>query len=146
MADPVIGATVQVLLEKLLSLAIEEVSSSRDCKKNLKMLTQNISMIQAFIHDAERRQLEDQTVEEWLKRREKVAEDAEYVFDEFRYESRRRQVKKIRNNQMRKLVSVFFSHTIFKSKMSQKINNVNAELRAINKLAKCLRKSTISMH
>ncbi|OIT35487.1 hypothetical protein A4A49_66160, partial [Nicotiana attenuata] len=122
MADPVIGATVQVLLEKLLSLAIEEVSSSRDCKNDLKMLTQNISIIQAFIDDAERRQLEDQTVEEWLKRLEKVAEDAEYVFDEFRYESRRRQVK-IRNNQMRK-VSGFFSHTVFKSKMSQKINNI----------------------
>ncbi|KAJ8533880.1 hypothetical protein K7X08_007204 [Anisodus acutangulus] len=79
MADPVIGATVQVVLEKLLSLTIEEAKSLRNCKKN-----KNVTMIQALIHDAERRQVEDQAVEQWLKMLERVAE---YVFDEFRYES-----------------------------------------------------------
>ncbi|KAG5581246.1 hypothetical protein H5410_051873 [Solanum commersonii] len=63
MADPVIGATIQVVLEKLLSLTIKELSSSRDWKKDLEMLTKNISLIQAFTHDAERRQVEDQAVE-----------------------------------------------------------------------------------
>ncbi|KAH0752486.1 hypothetical protein KY285_005634 [Solanum tuberosum] len=133
MADPVIGATVQVVLEKLLSLTIEEVKSLRNCKKDLEMLAKNVSLIQAFIHDAERRQVEDQAVEQWLKMLERVAEDAENVFDEFRYESLKRQVK-IRNNPMKK-VSDFFSHTDFKRKMSRKINNINEESRAINKLA-----------
>ncbi|WMV51536.1 hypothetical protein MTR67_044921 [Solanum verrucosum] len=133
MADPVIGATIQVLLEKLLSLTIEELSSSRDCKKDLEMLTQNASLIQAFIHDAERRQVDDQAVKLWLKMLERAAEN---VFDEFRYESIKRQVK-IRNKPMKK-VSDFISHTTFKSKMSRKINNINEKLRAINKLAKNL--------
>ncbi|KAG5582668.1 hypothetical protein H5410_053295 [Solanum commersonii] len=53
MADPVIGATVQVLLEKLISLTIKELNSSRDFNKDLEMLTQNVSLIQAFIHDVE---------------------------------------------------------------------------------------------
>ncbi|XP_009594508.1 putative disease resistance protein RGA4 isoform X2 [Nicotiana tomentosiformis] len=136
MADPVIGATVQVFLEKLLSLTIEEVKCLRNCNKDVDMLTQNVSMIQAFIHDAERRQVEDQAVEQWLKRLERVAEDAENVFDEFLYESRRREVK-IRNNPMRK-VSGLFSHTAFKSKMSRKIKNINEELSAINQLANTL--------
>nr|QVT92257.1 RGA-B1-1 [Solanum chacoense] len=136
MADPVIGATVQVLLDKLLSLTIEEFSSSRDCNKDLEMLTQNVSLIQAFIHDAERRQVEDKAVKLWLNRLDRAAENAEYVFDKFRYESLKRQVK-IRNNPMRK-VSDFFSHTAFKNKMSRKINNINEELRAINKVAKTL--------
>ncbi|WMV51544.1 hypothetical protein MTR67_044929 [Solanum verrucosum] len=136
MADPVIGAAVQVLLEKLLSLTIEELSSSRDCKKDLDMLTQNVSLIQAFIHDAERRQVDDQAVKLWLKRLERASENAENVFDEFRYESIKRQVK-IQKNSMKK-VSDFISHTTFKSKMSRKINNINEELRAINKLAKHL--------
>ncbi|KAG5582702.1 hypothetical protein H5410_053329 [Solanum commersonii] len=81
MADPVIGATIQVFLEKLLSLTIEEF---RDCKKDLEMLTQNVSLIQAFIHDAERRQVEDQSVKLWLNRLERAAENAGYVFDKFR--------------------------------------------------------------
>ncbi|KAH0752519.1 hypothetical protein KY285_005667 [Solanum tuberosum] len=136
MADPVIGATVQVLLEKLLSLTIEEFSSSRDCNKDLGMLTQNVSMIQAFIHDAERRQVEDQSVKLWFTRLERAAENAENVFDKFRHESLKRQVK-IRNNPMRK-VSDFFSHTAFKNKMSRKINNINEELRGINKVARDL--------
>ncbi|MCD7469373.1 hypothetical protein HAX54_008343 [Datura stramonium] len=137
MADPVIGATVQVVLEKILSLAIEEAKSLSNCKKNLRMLKKYVSMIQALIHDAERRQVDDQAVKEWLKRLERVAEDAEIVFDEFRYESLKTKVMKIRNNPMKK-VSDFFSSTDFKSKMSRKINNITEDLRAINKLAKDL--------
>ncbi|XP_016514942.2 putative disease resistance protein RGA3 [Nicotiana tabacum] len=137
MADPVIGATVQVLLEKLLSLTSEEVKSLRNCKKDLKMLKKTLTMIQAFIHDAERRQVEDQTVEEWLKMLEKVAEDAENVFDEFRYESLKAEVMKIQNKPMKK-VRNFVSNTVLKWKMSRKINNISDELSAINKLAKDL--------
>ncbi|KAK4724494.1 hypothetical protein R3W88_027273 [Solanum pinnatisectum] len=136
MSDPVIGATVQVLLQKLLSLTIEELSSSSSCKKDLEVLTQNVSLIQAFIHDAERQQVDDQAVKLWLKRLEKAAENAENVFDEFRYESIKRQVK-IQKNPMKK-VSDFISHTTFKSKMSRKINTINEELRDINKLSKYL--------
>ncbi|XP_070021445.1 putative disease resistance protein RGA1 isoform X1 [Nicotiana sylvestris] len=135
MADPVIGATVQVFLEKLLSLTIEEVKSLRNCKNDLKMLKKTVTMIQAFIHDAEKRQVEDQTVEEWLKRLERVAEDAENVFDEFRYESLKAEVMKIRNKPMKKVCN-FVSNTVLQCKMSRKINNINEELSAINKLAK----------
>nr|WHB10911.1 Rpi-amr17 [Solanum americanum] len=135
MADPVIGATVQVLLEKLISLTIEEINSSRDFNKDLQMLTQNVSMIQAFIHDVETPQVDkQQSVNQWLNRLDRVAEDAENVFDRFRYESLKTQV---RNSRMKK-VSGFFSHTAFKRKMSRKIKNINEELRAINKLAKDL--------
>ncbi|KAH0720661.1 hypothetical protein KY285_005528 [Solanum tuberosum] len=137
MADPVIGATVQVVLEKLLSLTIEKVSSSRDCNKHLRMLTQNVSIIQAFINDAERRQVDDHAVEKWVKMLDIVAENAENVFDEFTYESLKTQVMQIRNSPMRK-VSDFISHTAFKSKMSRKIKNINEELRVINQLAKDL--------
>ncbi|XP_019254708.1 PREDICTED: putative disease resistance protein RGA3 [Nicotiana attenuata] len=137
MADPVIGATVQVFLEKLLSLTIEEVKSLKNCKKDLKMLKKTVTMIQAFIHDAERRQVEDQTVEEWLKMLEKVAEDAENVFDEFRYESLKAEVMKIRNKPTNKVCN-FVSNTVLKCKMSRKIKNINEELSAINKLAKDL--------
>ncbi|KAG5579539.1 hypothetical protein H5410_050166 [Solanum commersonii] len=127
MVDPVIGATVQVLLEKLLSLTIEKVSSSRDCNKHLRMITQNVSIIQAFIHDAQRRQVDDdQAVEKWLMTLERVAEDAENVLDEFTYEYLEAQV------------SGFFSHPAFISKTSGKIKNINEELRAINQLAKDL--------
>ncbi|KAL3326657.1 hypothetical protein AABB24_037379 [Solanum stoloniferum] len=138
MADPVIGATVQVLLEKLISLTIEEVNSSRDFNKDLEMLTQNVSLIQAFIHDVETPQVEkQQSVEQWLNRLERVTEDAENVFDRFRYESLKTKVMNIRNSPMKK-VSGFFSHTAFKRKISQKINNINKELTAINKVAKDL--------
>ncbi|XP_049410729.1 putative disease resistance protein RGA3 [Solanum stenotomum] len=137
MADPVIGATVQVVLEKLLSLTIEEAKTLRNCKKNLRMLTKYVTMIQAFIHDAERRQVEDQAVEEWLKMLERIAEDAENVFDKFTYESLKAQVMNNRTKLMEK-VSHFFSQTVFKYKMSRKINNINEELRAINQLAKNL--------
>ncbi|MCD7469374.1 hypothetical protein HAX54_008344 [Datura stramonium] len=58
---------------KILSLSIEEAKSLSNCKKNLRMLKKYVSMIQALIHDAERRQVDDQAVKEWLKRLERVA-------------------------------------------------------------------------
>ncbi|WMV52174.1 hypothetical protein MTR67_045559 [Solanum verrucosum] len=134
MADLVIGATVKVVLDKLLSLTIEEAKILRNCKKNLRMLTKYVSMIQALIHDAEKRQVNDQAVEQWLKMLERAVEDAENVFDEFRYESLKAQVMNIQTKLMEK-VSNFFSHTAYKYKMSRKINNINEELRAINQLA-----------
>lgn len=135
MADPVIGATLQVLLEKLISLTIKEINSSRDFNEDLVMLTQNVSLIQAFIYDIERPLVEKQhSVEQWLNRLERVAENAENVFDRCRYESLKTQVQ---NSPMKK-VSGFFSHSAFKRKISQKINNINKELTAINNLAKDL--------
>ncbi|KAH0697949.1 hypothetical protein KY289_015431 [Solanum tuberosum] len=143
MADLVIGATVKVVLDKLLSLTIEEAKSLSNCKKNLKMLTKYVSMIQALIHDAERRQVDDQAVEKWLEMLERVAEDAENVFDEFRYESLKAQVMNIRAKLIQNIRN-FFSHTAFKYKMSGKINNINEELRAINNLANDLGKTTVA--
>uniref|UniRef100_A0A3Q7ICF1 Disease resistance protein winged helix domain-containing protein n=1 Tax=Solanum lycopersicum TaxID=4081 RepID=A0A3Q7ICF1_SOLLC len=84
MADPVIVATIQVLLEKLLSLTIEKVRP--DCNKHLRRMTQNVSIIQDFIHDAQRRQVDD--------------EDQANVLDKFLYESLQEQVQ---NSPMRKL-------------------------------------------
>lgn len=94
MDDPVIGATVQVLQEKLLPLTIVELSSSRDCK------TQNVSLIQAFSHDAKTRQVDNEAGKLWLKILEKATENAGNMFDESRYESMKRQVE-IRNNPMK---------------------------------------------
>ncbi|KAG5581626.1 hypothetical protein H5410_052253 [Solanum commersonii] len=142
MADLVIGATVKVVLDKLLSLTIEEAKSLSNCKKNLKILTKYVSMIQALIHDAERRQVEDQAVEKWLEMLERVAEDAENVFDEFRYESLKAQVMNIQAKIIQNVCN-FFSHTAFKYKMSGKINNINEELRAINNLANDLRLQSV---
>ncbi|XP_015161125.1 disease resistance protein RGA2-like [Solanum tuberosum] len=138
MADPVFAATVKVLLDKLLSLTIKEINSSRDCNEDLEMFTQNVSLIQAFLHDVETPQVEkQQSVEQWLRRLERVAENAENVFDRFKYESLKTKVMNIRNSPMKK-VSGFFTHTAFKSKMSRKINSINKELTAINSVAKDL--------
>ncbi|KAH0724114.1 hypothetical protein KY289_007158 [Solanum tuberosum] len=111
MADPVFAATVKILLDKLRSLTIKEINSSRDFNEDLEMFTQNVSLIQAFLHDVETPQVE--------------------------YESLKTKVMNIRNSPMKK-VSGFFSRTAFKSKMSRKINSINKELTAINKVAKNL--------
>ncbi|KAG5581445.1 hypothetical protein H5410_052072, partial [Solanum commersonii] len=49
----------------------------RDCNKHLRMMTQNVSIIQSFIHDAQRRQVDDHAVEELIKMLERVVENTE---------------------------------------------------------------------
>lgn len=53
MADPVIGASFQVVLEKILSLTIDELKSSGNFNNYLEILIQNVYLIQAFTHDVE---------------------------------------------------------------------------------------------
>lgn len=53
LADPVIGASFQVVLEKILSLTIDELKSSGNFNNYLEILIQNVYLIQAFTHDVE---------------------------------------------------------------------------------------------
>ncbi|KAK4425669.1 putative disease resistance protein RGA4 [Sesamum alatum] len=76
MAEAIIGATVQVLVEKLIAVAAEEIG--------------------LIFGDASRRQFEDEVVKLWLRNLQDVAYEADNLLDEFNYEIIRRKVE-IRN-------------------------------------------------
>ncbi|KAI3470243.1 hypothetical protein Pfo_026906 [Paulownia fortunei] len=121
MEEAVVGATIQVVLQNLLSVSAEEISLFRDFKKDLEKLNDSVSMIQDFLDDAEKKQVTDKAVKRWLKKLEGVAFDADNVLDELNYEDLS---KKMETQTKMK-----------KNKMAHKIRYINSNLQRINKEA-----------
>ncbi|KAL0388616.1 UNVERIFIED_CONTAM: Disease resistance protein RGA2 [Sesamum radiatum] len=131
MGEAIIGAAVQVLVEKLIVMATADIGTIFGVKNDLTRLKDSFTMIQAFLHDASKRQVEEESVTMWLKKLEDVAYEADNLLDEFNYQIIRRKVG-IKNRK----VCFFFCFTIpllFRSKMARKIKDVNMKLEIINR-------------
>ncbi|KAL2486865.1 putative disease resistance RPP13-like protein 1 [Abeliophyllum distichum] len=131
--DPVISATIQVTLEKLLAIPTEEFNLVWGFKQDLKNFKNSLRSIKAFFEVADRRQVTDGDVELWLKNLEDVAYHADNVLDEIKYENLRRKFQI--QNQMKPKVCLYFSFyspLAFRWKMAHKINNINVNLKKIN--------------
>ncbi|XP_027158696.1 putative disease resistance protein RGA3 [Coffea eugenioides] len=139
MADPVIGATIQVTLETALSLASDRIGMLVGFKKDLASMTRSLRFINARLSDAEEKQQnQDRVVHEWLNSLEEVAYDAQNVLDELHYESLRHQVESQNRHKLK--VCCFFSFSninlAFRWRMASKVRDINLELNKINEEAR----------
>ncbi|XP_057957202.1 putative disease resistance protein RGA3 [Malania oleifera] len=128
-AEMVLSFATEEVLRKVGSLASEEIKLAWGFKGELKNLEDSLKKIQAVLHDAQKRQVREKTVQIWLKDLEEIAYDAEDVLTEFSYEMLRRQVE-IQNQFMKKVryFCSFSSPIVFLIKMAQKVRNVNISL------------------
>ncbi|KAL2530605.1 putative disease resistance RPP13-like protein 1 [Forsythia ovata] len=134
--DPVISATLEVTLEKLLAITTEEFNLVWGFKQDLANLTDSLLSIKEVLEDANMRQVNDGAVKRWLKKLEGIAYDADNVLDEIKYENLRCKVQI--QNQMKPKVCLYFSFyspLAFRWKMAHKINNINVNLKKINEEA-----------
>ncbi|KAK4381345.1 putative disease resistance protein RGA3 [Sesamum angolense] len=136
MAEIVIDSAVQVLVEKLIAIASEEIGLILGVKKELASLKDSFTKIQAFLNDASKRQVEEEAAKLWLKDLENIAYEADNLLDEFNYEIVRRKVQI--KNQMKRKVCFFFCFSnpvLFRSKLAHKIKNLNIKLKTVNDTA-----------
>ncbi|KAA3456454.1 disease resistance protein RGA2-like [Gossypium australe] len=136
MAEALLGAVLEEVVSKLISIAAEQISLALGFKKDLKRLGDSLQMIKAFFQDAEERQTKDEAVKVWLQRLKDVAYEADDVLDEFAYEILRRKVE-IRY-QIRRRVRDFCSSSnrfVFRINMANKIKDILKTLDDLNKLA-----------
>ena len=64
----VVGAVVKVILAKVISLAVEQISIALGFKEELTMLHDSLTIIQALLQDLDKRQEEDWVIKLWLKK------------------------------------------------------------------------------
>ncbi|KAL3507497.1 hypothetical protein ACH5RR_032879 [Cinchona calisaya] len=136
MADALLGSTVQVLLEKTISLASEQIGLFVSFKNDLEKLKKSSTVIQAFLEDAEKKQVSKESVKLWLKELELVAFDARNLLDDFNYQILRHKVEI--QNQMKRKICFFFSPSnpvVFRCKMVNKIKKINSDLETLNEEA-----------
>ncbi|KAL0396132.1 UNVERIFIED_CONTAM: hypothetical protein Scaly_0061600 [Sesamum calycinum] len=73
MAEILVDSAVQVLVEKLIAIASEEIGLILGVKKELASLKDSFTKIQAFLNDASKRQVEEEAAKLWLKDLENIA-------------------------------------------------------------------------
>ncbi|CDP21239.1 unnamed protein product [Coffea canephora] len=137
MADPVIGATIQVTLERALSLASDRIGLLVGFKKDVASMRRSLRLIKGVLADAEAKQNQDGAVQEWLKSLEEVAYEADNLLDELHYESLRHQVKSRNRHKLK--VCCFFSFSninlAFRWRMASKVRDIKRKLNEINEEA-----------
>ncbi|XP_027166493.1 putative disease resistance protein RGA4 [Coffea eugenioides] len=134
--DALLGSTVKVLVEKAINLAFEQIGLFVGFKKDLEKLRDTLTLIQAVLRDAEKRQVTEELMKGWLEILEAVAFNAGNLLDDFNYEMIRRNVEI--QNQMKRKVCFFFSLSnpvAFRCKMACNIQKINMDLISINEQA-----------
>ncbi|KAA8531410.1 hypothetical protein F0562_006094 [Nyssa sinensis] len=132
MAEILINVAVEAIISKAGSLVAEEMKLVLGVKKDLSKLGESLTMIQALLIDAEKRQVSEEAVNLWLRKLKDIAFEADDVLDEVVYEVLRCKVKI--QNKMKNKVFNFFSRSnpiLFRFQMAHKVKNINISLDVI---------------
>ncbi|KAK9138008.1 hypothetical protein Sjap_008602 [Stephania japonica] len=134
MAEEILVNGAGEILKLLSSKAIDEIKLVKGVKKEVAKLEAVANKIQQVLEDAEKKQVDDVSVRQWLQELKDVAYWAEDILDEITYESLRQHVETqgLLKNKVRDFFSRF-NPLVFRIKMAHKIKDVNLKLGEIEK-------------
>ncbi|GKV29454.1 hypothetical protein SLEP1_g38381 [Rubroshorea leprosula] len=134
MADLILGPIVDATVSKVTALASEQLNLALGWRKDLERFRNIMNMLGGVLQDADERHVAgDTNLKAWLERLRDVADEADDVFEEIRYENLRRQVAELKP--MWKKVSYFFTLSnplVFRMRMANRVKKLNAYLDDIN--------------
>jgi len=82
-AEAILGAFIQTLFQKLSEVALDQFRSYKGIQGKLDTLSCTLSQLQAFLDDAEAKQLADASVRGWLAKLKDVAYDIDDLLDSY---------------------------------------------------------------
>lgn len=126
----VVYGTMTKVLEKLGSIAYEEMSLAWGMSRDLKKLQGTMSTIKAVLLDAEEKQAHNREISAWLANLKEVFLDAEEVLDEFECEALRRKVVKLYGSKS-EMIRHLFSYSnplVFRISLSHKLKETRERL------------------
>ncbi|XVF71539.1 hypothetical protein PTKIN_Ptkin12aG0046000 [Pterospermum kingtungense] len=130
MADILLSALVNTILENINSLWNHELGITGGLRIELEILQSTLSTIQAVLMDAEEKQWKSEAIKDWLRKLKDVAYDVDDMLDEFAINTQRGRLLGDCSSQVTTLFS-FPKQMIFRSKMAHKLKNVRRKLDAI---------------
>ncbi|XVF71439.1 hypothetical protein PTKIN_Ptkin12aG0037500 [Pterospermum kingtungense] len=120
MADALLSALVNTILENISSLWVQELGITGGLKIELENLQSTLGTIQAVLMDAEEKQWKSEAIKNWLRKLKDTAYHLEDLLDDFA-------VNTPRGTQ----VISFPKKVLFHSKMAHKLKDVREKLDAI---------------
>ncbi|XP_026459681.1 putative disease resistance protein RGA4 [Papaver somniferum] len=132
--DGIITNVVTELLEVLASAITQNINLAWGFKNELKKLEKTLVKIQAVMEEAEKQQITDKSVREWLKDLRDIAYDVDDALDDFSYQIMRKDQIKGLEKKLRDCFSISFNNPlIFRLKTTSKIKDINRRLEDILK-------------
>ncbi|KAJ9174562.1 hypothetical protein P3X46_013197 [Hevea brasiliensis] len=142
MADMIVSAAIDCVINKLTSSDILESAGGAQVQVELEKMEKTLSKVKAVLADAEDKQISNRLVKIWLRELRDLAYDAEDILDEFSFEvlRRKQQVEQRRGEgSSSKVWSVmlrFLDHlnthrVLFNMKMKSEIETINAKFQEL---------------
>ncbi|KAG5230732.1 Fom-2 family protein [Salix suchowensis] len=131
-AELLLTFTMEETLKRVISIAAEGIRLAWGLEGQLQRLDNSLTMIQAVLRDAAKRDVTEEAVKLWLERLQDVAYDAEDVLDEFEYEILRKDQKK---GKVRECFSLH-NPVAFRVSMGKKVKKIIEALDKIQENAK----------
>ncbi|KAJ9174565.1 hypothetical protein P3X46_013200 [Hevea brasiliensis] len=142
MADMIVSAAIDCVINKLTSSDILESAGGAQVQVELEKMEKTLSKVKAVLADAEDKQISNRLVKIWLRELRDLTYDAEDILDEFCFEvlRRKQQVEQRRGEgSSSKVWSVmlrFLDHlnthrVLFNMKMKSEIETINAKFQEL---------------
>ncbi|PUZ54311.1 hypothetical protein GQ55_5G121100 [Panicum hallii var. hallii] len=138
-AEAILGAFMQTLFQKLSEVALDQFRSYKGIQGKLDTLSCTLSQLQAFLDDAEAKQLADASVRGWLAKLKDVAYDIDDLLDSYSAKSMHlRQRQRQRKMKLPTKASVssptsFLRRNLHQYRIKQQISSILARLEKIAK-------------
>ncbi|XP_047975681.1 disease resistance protein RGA2-like isoform X2 [Salvia hispanica] len=136
--EGVSSAAIEVLVQNMINLFSEEYSLLRGLDEDAQQLHRTLGTIQAYLNDAEKKSITQDSAKIWLRELEAVAFDADNVLDELSYHLLHKKVKKMKTPKAKdKVLSCFssFNGILRRHDMAHTIKQINATFECMNKRA-----------
>ncbi|XP_042026634.1 putative disease resistance protein RGA1 [Salvia splendens] len=136
--EGVSSAAIEVLVQNLINLFRDEYSLFRGLDEDAQQLQRTLGTIQAYLNDAEKKSITQDSVKIWLRELEDVAFDADNVLDELSYHLLHKRVKKMKTPKGKdKVLSCFssFNGILHRRDMAHTIKQINDTFERMNKRA-----------
>ncbi|CAL5005469.1 unnamed protein product [Urochloa decumbens] len=133
-AEAILGAFMQTIFQKLSEVALDQFRSYKGIHGKLETLSRTLSQLQAFLDDAEAKQLADASVRGWLAKLKEVAYDIDDLLDSYSAKSMhlKRQMK-LPTKASINSPSSFLRRNLHQYRIKQNINSI---LERLDKIAK----------
>ncbi|KAK9923416.1 hypothetical protein M0R45_031837 [Rubus argutus] len=126
-----VDALISFVIDQLASTALEQIKENvrlvLDVEKEVEQLTKSLKKIHAVLKDAEKRQVKEAVVQEWLDELTEVAYEMDNVLDEWNTQALKQQIEEQEDQGENTLV-------IKKKRKDSSINFIPLQLVALNNL------------
>uniref|UniRef100_A0A0D9V6X1 Uncharacterized protein n=1 Tax=Leersia perrieri TaxID=77586 RepID=A0A0D9V6X1_9ORYZ len=133
-AEAILGAFMQTLFQKLSEATLDHFKSWRGMHGKLESLSHTLSQLQAFLDDAEAKQLTDASVRRWLAKLKDITYDLDDLLDSYSARSMYMKQRQITFSTKASFhSSSFLSRSLYQHRIKHKINII---LERLDKIAK----------